>query len=330
VDTRKPAWALAVALFLLVFAAFPLAGQDVNLAQGKPVVASSSSGAAFSPEKAVDGKQSTRWSSQNSDPQWIRVDLGASTAVARVVLSWNEASAKDYRVEISNNDTTWSTIARRTNMAAGARVDDLKGLSAQGRYVRVYGSARTSKLGYSLIELKIYGPPKGAPSAAKSGLFFGFTAGMPIPVGSSADLLNLGVQASLEFGWQFALGPGRLKLGVETGVLWECTKDADVYAPYNSFFIPVTALVGYDLLIAGKFQIYAEALGGYSATIVSYGPPDSASFGVLKPFAGGGLGAGMDIGSKISVRAGARFLAVFYDVNPFLCVVPEVGVELRL
>jgi len=325
---RKVVLSMCVALLLI--ATFPLASQEVNIAQGRPVTASSTYNAGFSAEKTVDGNPRTRWSSKYSDPQWIRVDLGASYNVTRVVLSWEAASAKDYRVEVSKDDTSWTAIAQRTNMAAGVRVDDFKGLSRTGRYVRVSCSARTSQFGYSLWELKVYGTPASASAAMKNGLLLGLGCGMSIPVGPSADLLNLGISASLDFGWQFSLGPGRLKLGIESGMLWESTKtDALVYAAYNSFFIPLVAFVGYDLLIAGGFQLYLKAVGGYSATLVYYEPPQSTSFGVLKPYAGGCLGVGLDIGDRFSIQAGARFLAVFYDVNAFLCVAPEICVEFR-
>jgi hypothetical protein len=315
---------------LILIAVFPLAGQEVNIAQGRQVTASSIYNAGLAAEKAVDGNPGTRWSSKYSDPQWIRVDLGASYNVTRIVLSWEASSAKGYRVEVSNDDTSWTVIAQRTNLAAGKRVDDLKRLSGTGRYVRVYCSARTSQFGYSLWELKIYGAPASASAGRKSGLLVGIGCGMSIPVGPSADLLNLGVSASLDFGWQFGLGPGRLKLGFESGTLWESTKsNALVYAPYNSFFIPLAAFVGYDFLIAGGFQLYLRAVGGYSATLVFYEPPQSTSFGVLKPCAGGGLGVGLDIGDRFSIQAGARFLAVFYDVNAFLSVVPEICIEIR-
>ena len=36
----------------------------------------------------------TRWSSLFSDPQWIRVDLGASVTVCGVTLTWEAAYAR--------------------------------------------------------------------------------------------------------------------------------------------------------------------------------------------------------------------------------------------
>src|SRR4030042_1828625 len=71
----------------------------------------------------------------------------------------------------------------KTDMAAGARVDDLKGLSCTGRYLRVYCSARTSKFGYSLFELEVYGSQAPvSTSEGKSGFYLTFGYGMPIPL----------------------------------------------------------------------------------------------------------------------------------------------------
>src|SRR5688572_20248270 len=56
------------------------------ISQGRPVVASSEEGAGTPAAAAVDGNAGTRWSSQFSDPQWIRVDLGASAAIDQVRL----------------------------------------------------------------------------------------------------------------------------------------------------------------------------------------------------------------------------------------------------
>jgi hypothetical protein len=52
-----------------------------NAALNKPATASSVENAGLPASAAVDSNAGTRWSSQFSDPQWIRVDLGASSTV---------------------------------------------------------------------------------------------------------------------------------------------------------------------------------------------------------------------------------------------------------
>ncbi|WP_246608034.1 discoidin domain-containing protein, partial [Paractinoplanes toevensis] len=64
---------------------------DTLLSQGKPTTASSQEGADVAAGNATDGNAGTRWASQFSDPQWIRVDLGATSAITSVVLQWESA-----------------------------------------------------------------------------------------------------------------------------------------------------------------------------------------------------------------------------------------------
>jgi hypothetical protein len=107
-------------------------------------------------QAAVDGNPATRWSSLYTDPQWIQIDLGSAKPINQIVLSWETASAKDYTIAISNDGTSWTNLVTKTGMANGARVDDLTGLSANARYLRLNGTARTSAYGYSLFEFEVY------------------------------------------------------------------------------------------------------------------------------------------------------------------------------
>jgi hypothetical protein len=111
-------------------------GGPVLLSQGKPATASSLESASYPAASAFDGNlTSTRWASKEGvDPQWLRVDLGAS---------------------VSSDGTTWTTIYSTTTGNGGA--DDLTGLTGTGRYVRVYGTARGTSYGYSLYEMQVYG-----------------------------------------------------------------------------------------------------------------------------------------------------------------------------
>jgi hypothetical protein len=150
---RMAAWLTTVAVFVGLQGA--TLAQD--LAQGKTATASSIENASYPAASAFDGNSGSRWSSQRTDPQWIQVDLGSTVTINRVYLNWEAASAKSYSIEVSNDAANWSTIASKADMAAGARVDDLSGLSGSGRYVRMYGTSRTTPYGYSLFDLKVYG-----------------------------------------------------------------------------------------------------------------------------------------------------------------------------
>jgi hypothetical protein len=128
-----------------------------NIALNRPVTASSLEADEYAADNVVDGNLSTRWSSNDSDPQWIYVDLGATYNIAEVVLNWETAYGKAYRIQVSPDATNWTTIYSTTT-GTGA-TDELKGLSGTGRYVRMYGTTRGTSWGYSQWEFAVYGTP---------------------------------------------------------------------------------------------------------------------------------------------------------------------------
>ena len=129
-----------------------------NLALNKPATASSSENAGTPAASAVDGDAGTRWSSAFSDPQWLQVDLGSSTAICKVVLQWETASAKAYQIQTSPDGTNWTTIYSTTNGPGGTETLNVSGT---GRYIRMYGTARSTAYGYSLWEFQVYGSGGG-------------------------------------------------------------------------------------------------------------------------------------------------------------------------
>src|SRR6185369_2600365 len=122
---------------------------DTLLSQGKPTTASSQEGDGYAAALATDGNTATRWGSQFSDPQWIRVDLGATATITSVVLQWESAYGKAYQIQTSPDGTTWTSIYSTTTGAGGTETLTVTG---SGRYVRMYGTARPGGYGYSLFE----------------------------------------------------------------------------------------------------------------------------------------------------------------------------------
>ena len=132
-----------------------LAAAGENLALKKSVKASSRENTRFLPEFAVDGKTRTRWSSQQrNDPQWLMVDLGAVKKVGKVLISWEEAAAEQYRIQLSLDGKSWKDVARKTDGAGG--VEELKFPPQSARYVRMLGEKRRTKGGYSIFEFEVY------------------------------------------------------------------------------------------------------------------------------------------------------------------------------
>ncbi|NNN29355.1 discoidin domain-containing protein [Streptomyces sp. S3(2020)] len=122
-------------------------------ARGKTSSASSTENAGTPASAAVDGDDSTRWSSQASDPQWLRVDLGSSQDICEIDLNWEAAYAKDFQLQASADGTNWNTLKTVTGATGGRASYDVSGT---GRYVRVLGTARGTGYGYSLWEFAVH------------------------------------------------------------------------------------------------------------------------------------------------------------------------------
>lgn len=131
-------------------------GTVTLISKNRPTATSSTEGDGFEGAKAVDADATSRWASEEGvDPQWIRVDLGTGATVSKVVLKWEAAYATKYRVEISPDGTTWSTLA--TESAGNGGTDEFTNLTGTGRYLRIYGTARGTSYGYSLYDLSVFG-----------------------------------------------------------------------------------------------------------------------------------------------------------------------------
>jgi hypothetical protein len=126
------------------------------LSQGKPATASS-----FQTGNGVangnDGSLSTRWTASSATyPQWWRVDLGASHSLTQAVTNWYNSSTRSYKykIEVSSDDVTYTTIVDQTGRTANG--DSTDNFSATARYVRI--TVTGSSAGWaSFYEFKVYG-----------------------------------------------------------------------------------------------------------------------------------------------------------------------------
>lgn len=154
-------------------------GQDINLAVGKTATSSSIEDVGYTPNHAFDGAgydtedgspgdgkardaggvEYSRWASEYSDPQWIAVDLGNRYAVNSVKLYWEVANGEDFTIDVSDDGSTWTTVATITGNSSTTFINDIAiSPAAAARYVRMYGTARTTAWGYSLYEFEVWGP----------------------------------------------------------------------------------------------------------------------------------------------------------------------------
>lgn len=142
----------------------PLDSYDrlVDLVAGSTATASSSLGANTA-AKAIDNSRTTRWESEHGiDPSWIQVAFPKSFQLVQTVIDWENAAARRYRVQVSEDGKTWSDWAAIEGGDGG--IDSLTG-KGHGRFARVLGLERTTAYGYSMFELRLRGFPRTAYSA---------------------------------------------------------------------------------------------------------------------------------------------------------------------
>ncbi|GIE82088.1 hypothetical protein Aph02nite_80380 [Actinoplanes philippinensis] len=140
----------------------PPDGTTRLLSYGKPALASTWQNDVncnpCSPDKAFDNDPASRWATSSTngwvDPGWISVDLGATAQISQVVLQWDPAYARSYQLQVSPDNVNWTTFYSTTT---GDGLKDVVNATGTGRYVRMYGTARSSAYGYSLWEFSVYG-----------------------------------------------------------------------------------------------------------------------------------------------------------------------------
>ncbi|MEU9239384.1 discoidin domain-containing protein [Streptomyces sp. NPDC048385] len=134
----------------------------VDLALHAAAKASSTDQDGHGAANVTDGDEGTRWSSDYTDDQWIRVDLGSPQSFDRVDLVWEQAYAKTFVVQVSSNDSDWTDVKSVDNGAvplpfnnasASLQVEDFDQRTA--RYVRLQCGLRNTSWGNSLWSLSV-------------------------------------------------------------------------------------------------------------------------------------------------------------------------------
>ena len=209
-----------------------------NIALNRPMFASSSFDPTFTPERAVDGNASTRWSSEFSDPQWIAVDLGGLFSIDRVVLNWEAAYPAEYQLLFSDDGQNWRLERQIVDQARAAHIDDFQ-VSGIGRYVGIYGVRRDTPYGYSLWEFEVYGTPAtnlalNKPAVASSSFDSSFTPHLAVdgdpttrwssefsdPQWIAVDLGRFLAIKRLVLNWEDAFASQYLVLLSDDGLRW--------------------------------------------------------------------------------------------------------------
>ncbi|WP_210586114.1 discoidin domain-containing protein [Streptomyces sp. GESEQ-35] len=156
--TRATSWGSSLWTLSVLDSSRP----TTDLALHAPADASSTDGDDHGAAKATDGDPDTRWSSAFEDDQWISVDLGSAQSFDRVDLTWEQAYAKSFVVQVSADGTEWTDVTSVDNGAvplpfnngnASLQVEDFDRRTA--RYVRINCGLRNTSWGNSLWSLGV-------------------------------------------------------------------------------------------------------------------------------------------------------------------------------
>lgn len=124
-----------------------------NLALGKTASASRQE-SGYEAAKAFDGSLSSRWWARSTATQWLRVDLGTSTSVSKVVIDWHSDYARDFSIQVSSDGSNWTTAKSVTSASGGTQTHTFSARNA--RYLRINCTRAYSFNGYSIEELEVY------------------------------------------------------------------------------------------------------------------------------------------------------------------------------
>lgn len=109
---------------------------------------------------AIDEDISSRWESKHGiDPQSLTIDLGTVCNIKRVSIVWEDASASAYDIEVSTDGINYTKVAEEinethyNNKCDAITFDKMK----SARYVRINGTERATRYGYSIFDVAIYG-----------------------------------------------------------------------------------------------------------------------------------------------------------------------------
>ncbi|WP_139992280.1 discoidin domain-containing protein [Paenibacillus paridis] len=177
---RKPIVILFLACVLLLsqltlYPSSSSAAGGPNLALGKTVTASGHADV-YVASNVNDSNAGTYWeSTNNAFPQWIQIDLGASTSIDQIVLKlpagW-ESRTQTLAVQGSTNGSTFTTIVSSAsytfNPSVSSNAVTINFAATNTRYVRLNMTANTGWPAGQLSEFEIYGStvtPSPSPTA---------------------------------------------------------------------------------------------------------------------------------------------------------------------
>lgn len=134
--------------------------QDRNLARGKKAFSSSDGVKDYLDASAVtDGNTGSAWSAKPGKGQWVCVDLGEPAEVSEMVLSWESAASKKYRILMSDDAENWTAVYTAEN--GSVPIQEIRIDPVKARYFKVLNLEEGLR-SMALHEIELYGPSSDA------------------------------------------------------------------------------------------------------------------------------------------------------------------------
>lgn len=121
---------------------------------GMQATASSGQDGAMGPEKAIDGNGTTRWSSAFNDDEWWQVEFPRPIELSGLRILWEAAFAENYRIEVSDDGTSWRTVYTVKEGDGGP--DFVFFTPLKTRFLRIHCTQRGTGWGNSIWDVRFF------------------------------------------------------------------------------------------------------------------------------------------------------------------------------
>ena len=157
---RALAWLLCTLMLAgVILPVLPVMAAEGDIARGKTAVACHSESSSLTPDKALDGSNSSRFAAGGgcTHDAWYILDLGNNYDLSKVRINWEAAHPSSYVLEISADGQNYTEMKTVRNADTGWVETAVSGM---GRFLRIRELSRAlSQYGMSMWDLEVYGTP---------------------------------------------------------------------------------------------------------------------------------------------------------------------------
>ncbi|MDO5061075.1 MAG: discoidin domain-containing protein [Actinomycetaceae bacterium] len=104
--------------------------------------------------------EASRWSANNDDETWLKLDLGKPAKVNQVTITWGKQYSKNFDIEVPKDDVVWTKLeSGLSGSASKEQTVDLttNGKGVEARYIRMASHQRSATYAISVWEFEVFG-----------------------------------------------------------------------------------------------------------------------------------------------------------------------------